>query len=179
MITLTSVLKNATRAHWGDAFTLLLYTVLGGLLPVWVGMIVAGLFSDSARLIDFASHGEFAVYSAATIAPVIYLMVHERQVVPFPRRAVFVLVTITCLVLSVAFFGIIAAVTGEMVSAQQVNVEFLATTTFVLFVFCVLLYFLSTVIDQARTTPPVRQLHQKHIHDLNKEFDALGGMDDQ
>jgi len=57
-----------------DCFLWFLYTVLGALLPLWIGMFLFNVLGKWKGMDLFISHGELCIYSAALLTPSMYVM---------------------------------------------------------------------------------------------------------
>jgi hypothetical protein len=51
------------------------YNLLGSLMPIWGTYFVLKLHQQPFHLNDFVKHGEFALYTAAFLAPALQLVV--------------------------------------------------------------------------------------------------------
>ncbi len=84
-------LRTAVGKNWKDSTSLMLYTLVGGLLPVHGGMLLFKLFSRVVQFSDFSDNGEFALYSAALLAPSLYLILKDYNTSNFLYRRAFAL----------------------------------------------------------------------------------------
>ena len=69
----------AKKEHYLEAAVWLGYHVLGSLLPVWLGILLIVFVVQPFGFADLIDRGEFAIYSAAIITPVIYALLKDRQ----------------------------------------------------------------------------------------------------
>ena len=168
----------AIRNNWKDTANWLAYTLIGGLIPVWGGMVAFVLLSKPVLFSSFSSNGEFAIYSAAMLAPSLYLIAKDRTTSNFLFRPFFSLMCIVGLLLSTILFAIVTAVNTGGLGTVSLNVGFLRVFTLLLFAGSVLLSFVVTSVDAERIGIDIDQVRKKkkeQITDLNDEVDKLLG----
>lgn len=163
--------------HWREAMLLTFYTHLGGLAPLWIGWLVLLANRGKPSWLDFAQNGEFALYAASLLAPVCYVVVHERSEVQFTNRAVVVLLALAGLLISVACYGLVAPETTQLFSPHSLDRDFVGRVTIWLFFAAVVLSLLVTALDNARGTPAVEVIVAKQRQDLEQDLDRLRGRD--
>src|SRR5437899_544887 len=136
---------NTKWEHWRESLVLMLFTVVAGVAPVWIGWILLKVYSQNASLARFAHNGDFAIYSAAIVAPIIYVIVKEHRV-PFASRAVYTLVSVVILLFSVAAYAVVAPVTVGVAPDLRPDLAFLAPVTIWAYVVSVLLALVVTAL---------------------------------
>ncbi len=169
-------LFSALGKHWKETTNWLLYTLVGGLVPVWGGMVLFGLFSKPLAFSAFSSNGEFAIYSAAILAPSLYLILKDLSTSNFLYRHFFSLVCIFGLGVSMILFAGVTAVNTGGLGAVTLNQGFLRRVTIILFLISVIVAFLVTALDSARMGIDIKQVRQEREsqeQNLEKEFDHL------
>lgn len=83
-----------------------LWAVIIGLLPLWGGWLVMIIKKQGPQLDDFVSSGEFALYTAATIAPAVFtVLISYKQRGIFPFGFTILLLSLIVLIYSVLVFG--------------------------------------------------------------------------
>ena len=102
---------NAKWGHVGDAGVWLLFHLVGSLMPVWLGLVILRLLSLPFGFGDFLDKGEFAIYSAAIITPVIHALTWEHK---GSEKALYVLVTIICLLVATTIFIVTLFPSGQV-----------------------------------------------------------------
>ena len=70
-------------------------------MPVWLGLVILKLLTLPFGFGDFLDKGEFAIYSAAIITPVMHALTWDHK---GSEKALYVLVTIVCLLVATAIF---------------------------------------------------------------------------
>jgi hypothetical protein len=169
-------LRNTKWEHWRESLLLTLFTVGAGLSPVWIGWILLKVYHQRPTLAAFAHNGDFAIYSAALVAPIIYLIVKEHRV-PFASRAIYTLASVVLLAFSVASYAAVAPATVGIAPDLRPDMAFLAPVTLWAYTLSVVLALVVTALDNARMFPDVRAITERQQHDLEQKFDGLGGND--
>jgi hypothetical protein len=175
------VLWSAIRRHYKETSKWLAFTLLGGLLPVLGGMLLFRLFSIKFDFATFSSNGEFALYSAALIAPACYLIVKDYKNSIFIYRSIFTLVSLLCLLASTILFAGVTAVNsiGKDQIPFKLDLDFLRIITLVLFAVSVIISFIATAVDTYRILPEdIRDERKEELEKLEDAFDKLGGEDE-
>src|SRR2546427_10690573 len=120
---------HALQKHWKETTNWLAFTLVGGLIPVWGGMVLFLLLSKPVFFSTFSSNGEFAIYSAAILAPSLYLIAKDRTTSNFLFRPFFSLICVVGLLLSAMLFAGVTAVHTGGLGSVSLNVGFLRTFT--------------------------------------------------
>lgn len=171
---LFSSLLATKREHWYHSLLMLLFASVGGLAPLWLGFIAYSLFGKSVALVDFASNGEFALYCAATVAPTLYLILHERAA-RLDGQTLLALIAVVVLLVSVAAYAVVVPVPSRLISNEFLDREFYATATLILFVVGAAFAFLIAALDLSRTNPAVQQIAESDQRELRAKYEEMGG----
>jgi hypothetical protein len=175
------VLWSAIRRHYKETSKWLAFTLLGGLIPVWGGMLLFRLFSIKFGFATFSSNGEFALYSAAMIAPACYLIVKDYKDSIFIYRSIFTLISLGCLLVStILFAGVTAANSmGKDQVPIRLDSNFLRLSTLLLFAVSVIISFIAMAVDTYRILPEdIRDERKEELEKLEDAFNKLGGKDE-
>jgi hypothetical protein len=172
---LFAALKYGTRKDWWRSFIWLVFTVIGGLVPLWGGWIILNLFGRQVSWFDFVRHGEFALYAAAFITPAFYLISKEATGT-FPQRQFLLLVGLMgLLVATVIFAGVTAAIAPSSGGPlPSLNEQFLSRSSWILLVFSLIYAFAVTLTDTIRTQTDPQRIAREQQVDLERSFDDLG-----
>ncbi len=158
--------------HLKDSTEWFLYTIVGSLVPVWAGAVLYWIAPGGVSWLDFASHGEFALYSAALLAPAIYITVTEREDLPFPSRTLFVFVAFILLLVSLLIFaGITVLQRFNLVG--HIKGESVVLWSLGLYVTSAIVAFVVDLFDNLRRAPDVRKLAADRQKALEQRFDEL------
>ena len=164
--------QQVNRRHLRDSAEWFLYMMVASLFPVWGGAILYWITPGGVSWLNFASHGEFALYSAALLAPAIHIAVTEREEVSFPSRGLFVLVAISFLLISVLIFAGIT-VLQHIDIIDPVEEESVALWSLALFAVSSLLSLIVNLFDNLRRAPDIQKLVALKQRVLEAKFDAL------
>ena len=159
---------SAIRRHYVETFKWLIFTLVGGLIPVWGGMLMFRLFSIKFGFATFSSNGEFALYSAGMLAPSCYLIVKDYKNSVFIYRSFFALASIICLLISaILFAGVTAASSfGKEQVPIKLDSDFLRTITLWLFAVSVIISFIVMALDSYRILP--EDIRDERKNELDK-----------
>lgn len=172
-ISIWQALNTTTWDHWREAILLILFTLVGGLAPLWIGLLIVQSTSGSPQLLDFAAHGEFALYTASLLAPCIYLVVQESAETPFVGRTFFVLLAFFGILLAVASYTMVAPETSKVIPFAPLDRAFIGHGTISLFCISLILSLTITTLENARTYPPIHKIEKSQESELENEFDRL------
>lgn len=159
------------KTHWVDAMSLLLYTLVGALLPVWFGPLFLRIISVKIPLTNFIDHGEFALYSAALLSPAFYLVAVDRNPPGFPYRRSFILVLVVLILASTGIFA--GVIVGTTLQNQPfiLDKSFLRYITIFIFIISIFSSLAISVLDNARLEPNLQAMKAKEMKKLEDEFD--------
>jgi hypothetical protein len=170
-----SVIKNwrlilAFRSQGKEAAKLMSFTYLGGLFPLWGGYLLFKLYHRVPSIENFTDHGEFAIYSAATLAPALYYILKDMKTSTFLYRHFFGLLCVIGLGISVLFYvAVISISVGQI--PTTIDFDFLRTVTWILFATSVIISFCVTILDNDRTFRDIKGESRRELNELEQEFD--------
>lgn len=173
MMNFLGALKETNRSHWREAGLSLAYSIFGSLAPVWGGFLLLRLFSRRPGWVDFSQHGEFALYSAAMLAPALYVVSRDLKVPGFAGRSVLILLCFLGIFVATCFF--VAVTTAFMAPTPILKIDqpFLSQWTLVLFCLSCCISIVVAGLDQARVFPDIRETEARERKRLNDDFDRL------
>ena len=71
-------LREASSEQWNESLGWLLYSLAGSTLPIWLGgYVLLPIFGRHFSWVEYGRHGEFALYSAALLAPTLRLIAKD------------------------------------------------------------------------------------------------------
>jgi hypothetical protein len=167
--------KNVNRSHLSDAGIWLFYNLAGSLAPVWFGLLILETFKRKPGWADFSQHGEFALYSAAMLAPAFYVINRDLRIPGFAGRQILGLLTLLGTLAATCFFVAVTTAFVEPKPVLEIDQSFLQRGTVTLFIFATILSFLVTVLDNARQTPDLPEIAKEQREKLAKQFEELEG----
>jgi hypothetical protein len=164
-----AAVKTATKDQIYEALWWLFYSVAAATLPIWLGgYVLLRLFGRSFNWIEYAQHGEFALYSIVFLLPIARLVARDGERAPsFPGRQFFSFVGWMLLATAVAVYS---AVISASQASVRVNLAFLFVFSVSLFGASVVLSFLVTMIDALRL-PQVGVLSDQQFSRLEDKFE--------
>jgi hypothetical protein len=165
-------LKATRKSDWYQAFLILLYTLGGGLAPLWIGWPLAKFSNHALTLSDFAHNGEFALYSAAAVAPCLYLIVHERAA-RLGGQAILTLLAFILLALAIVFYVFVLPVPWSESLAESFNKAMYARWTLGIFVLGAAFLLVVTALDLMRTSFDPRDIREEDEGKLLDQYKKL------
>jgi len=173
------IFDDTDQTNWRDARYWLSYTLIGGLAPIWCGYIILKLLSHRLTISQFTEHGEFALYTAALVAPAFHTLGRDLKVPGFKGRQLLLLLSVCCMLLAVCIYVAVSSAYISNALSNEINQDFLAYGTVVLFVLSTVLAFCVTVLDYARLSSDPRDVLAGQREELKKDFTQLQGEEHQ
>jgi hypothetical protein len=173
------IFDDADQTNWRDARYWLCYTLIGGLAPIWCGYIILKVLSHHATMGQFTEHGEFALYTAAIVAPAFHTLGRDLKIPGFRGRQFLLLVSVCCMLLAVCVYVAVSSAYMSTSLPNEINQAFLAYGTVVLFILSTGLAFCVTVLDYARLSSDPRAVLDGQREELKKDFTHLQGEEHQ
>jgi hypothetical protein len=167
---LVSVLRTSERQDWWESLSWLAYSLIGGLLPLWGGLLLLYLFGHHDRWPQLISHGEFAIYSAALLAPAVYVILKQIPASGFVHQQAFVLLAFVGLLVSAILFTGVTILAESDSTFLRLNQDALFRISVPLFVVSLAFAFVVTLLDNARLNPDVRRLAEDARRRLEEQF---------
>jgi hypothetical protein len=169
----------ASWESWRETISWLGFNVLGSFMPLWGSFFLLRLANQPFVFRDFMKHGEFALYTAAFLAPALQSIVRNLRNKRYVLRTGPVLLSFAGLLISAIVYGGVAMMTGPPgASTQKLNEEFLFRTSWIIlpaslvFVFCV------TLIQNQMENPNVSEIEESQRVELRRRFERKVGTGD-
>ena len=102
---LLNTLKMIDKSNWKTALSWLRHTILIGLVPIWVGIVIAFICSPESISL-FVDRAQLALYSTAFLATGFYIVGRDFENVRFPGRSWAQSIMVVLLILAVAVYFI-------------------------------------------------------------------------
>lgn len=159
----------------------LLYSLIGGLLPVWAGILMFKLFKQNFSLATFSDNGEFALYSASYLTGTLYILFKDFKNLKnnkFPSSALIGLLVLVLLLASSFMFGSVCSMNalGNSNFPQMLNLidkHFLRWVCMFCFMIALIIAFFVVVADNMRAAPDLQKMAGDQLDTLNRQFDEL------
>lgn len=169
-------LREATPEEWGESFGWLLYSLAGSTLPIWLGgYVLLPIFGTHFAWIEYGRHGEFALYSAALLAPTLRLIAKDVENFEFVRRQAFLFFGWIFLTGAVAIYSAVIAADRIANGTATLNQYLLLVISLSLYGVSVIFSFLVTIIDCRRVPTNFREIVKAETKKLDAEFEKSGG----
>ena len=135
---LKTVLTQTRTIHLRDSLLSMGFYVIGSLMPVWLSLPLLVLISQPIGFDAFLDNGQFAIYGAAAAAPILYSLFRQS---PGAERALYFLLMLVCLLLTVAIFSGLIVVDSLSIGQLQINVSFLRILSITIYIAALLAMF--------------------------------------
>lgn len=160
------------RDHWFDGLQWLIWTAIGGFVPLWGGILLGLLLGESPTLSKYAIHGELLIYAASFAAAGLYLVCRDFHKKGFPSRSVMTLVLSMSLLFSaVIYAGIVSMETIGI--KDRVDQHLNERWGLIMLIFSSVLASLIVVADNALAAVDPRSITQSQRDNLESEFENL------
>lgn len=180
------VLRSCKPEHFKDAFNLLLTSSIGGLMPLWGLFILLPLADQPITFYAFTKNGELALYAASFASAALYAIVKEysrskknaakQKKREFPAKPMFQIVFVVIIAITSIIFSYVTQ-SNMPNSTASINISYLITASFAVFVASLVFSYVSAVVDSYLTTydeEDVRNIKKQDLKNFTERFDSLG-----
>jgi len=176
-VKLRVAIRTTERDQWVDTIWSTFYLLAGSLVPIWLGgYILLPVFNRTFNWTDYAQHGEFALYSAAIIAPALRVIAKDLDTFHFNNRQTFLFFGSILLAASVALYSGVISGFGIPQWEATFNKSRLLYLTVGLLVLSIIYSFFVMLLDHPIDPSTFKQTRDKQEERLDQEFSrALGG----
>jgi hypothetical protein len=162
----------ASWENWRDTISWLGFNVLGSFMPIWGSFFLLRLSGQAFVIRDFMKHGEFALYTAAFLAPALQLIVRNLRNKRYILRTGSVLLCLAGLLISAIVYAGVVTMTGPPgFSAQRLNEEFLFRTSWIIFPASLIFVLGVTLLQNQMENPNVPEIEESQEAQLRKRFE--------
>lgn len=158
-------LRTASLRSWKLTLNWFGFNVLGGLMPLWGTYVLWILHSQKFAPIDFLSHGEFALYSAAFLAPALQQVLRNIKDTKYVLGPGTVLLAVAALVVSVLIYS-------GVQPPQTVDQRILVRWSLILLPVSVLFSVMVTLIENQMAEPDIAIAERRELERLSDQIDA-------
>ena len=166
---LITAIYQSSWDDWKETIYWLGFNVLGGLLPTWGTALLLRLRGQQIIYSDFARHGEFALYSAAFLAPALLVIFR------YARRSRYVLGAGSALLavagLLVSAFVYATATSASVSPNEPIDIGYLVPFSVCLLVFSFVLAFLAAFMENQAANLNLHEVEEKQQESLRKKFE--------
>lgn len=167
-------LIHSTWDDWRETFYWFGFNVLGGLMPIWATPFLLRIHKQRIAYAELVSHGEFALYSAAFLAPVLLVIFRIRRRDRYILGPGIGLLALAAL-LFCAFIYSTAASTAGTPSQQSLDVDFVVQSSSVIFAVTIVLALLVAFVENRATNLNLREMETRERETLRTKFDDKMG----
>ena len=158
---------NTKWKHLKDTFLYVFYYGAGTLMPIWLGMLLLALFDQPIGLTSFIDQGQFAIYSAAAITPLIYILVKNHKGL---ESASYTLVLIICLIVSALIFTVADSRSLPLFTLEP-NKEYIRVSSICIYGFSLLAIFFIQLHESTYDAFDMQADQQTRVGSLEASFD--------
>ncbi len=151
------------------------FNVLGGLMPIWGTFVLLRIYGQEIRYADMARHGEFALYSAAFLAPALQIIFRHVRSTKFVLGAGSGLVGIAGLVVAALSYAGIATALLRPTEAPPLNLSFVVRFSTGLLILSIGFALLVAFVENQSINFNIRELERKSEDELKARFQARIG----
>lgn len=160
-----------TRENWKKSAQELIYSIILGLLPMWMGAVLIVIFAPNSNLGQLIEYRHFIIFSTALLATGFFCVGQEFKKVPFPGRTWFLFGLIILMAFATAMFSGTTTGMAEESSLRIVSI--------ILFVLSALFVFFVLAINKAQVLAEIQGedvlgYHADEMKEFREEFDKLG-----
>jgi hypothetical protein len=153
------------------------FNVLGGLLPTWGSALLLRLRGQQLVYADFAKHGEFALYSAAFLAPALLVIFRYAKRNRYVLGAGSGLMAVSGLLVSALVYAT-AASAAVNPGGHPVDESYLVAFSTGLLVFSLVVALLVAFVENQATNLNLQEVESRQQEELRTKFEKkLGGGD--
>jgi hypothetical protein len=164
-------LKETTREQWFESFAWLLYNLAGSTVPIWLGgYVLLPIFGTRFSWVGYGKHGEFALYSAALLAPTLRLIAKDIDNFVFVRRQSFLFFGWIFLTVSVAIYSSVIVADRIAQGTANLNTALMVVMSLALYASSLVFSFVVIIIDSQRLPTNLREIMKAQATKLDADF---------
>lgn len=172
-INLVSLIKSATKENWWDTVKWLMYNIFGGLLPVYVTVLIIAIIPISFDFFAFFENGEFVIYSASLLSGACYLILKDKET-PFVHRHLFGGVSLVAIVVATTIYAGLRLIRLYSPDDVGINKKALVISSTILFAISLVVSFLANFVDNIINSVDPTALKRTTQEKFETDFDKLG-----
>ena len=167
---LKAIRTQARVEHWRQGLLWIGFYAVGALMPVWLSALLLVLFTKPIGLGTFLDDGQFAIYAAAALSPVLYALYRQGS---GQERTLYLLLTLFCLIVAAGLFSGLTVVDTLRIGDLQINVTVLRISSLTIYAIALAAMFLVEVHENVynELDVPVERSARQDV--LDQEFDQV------
>ena len=99
-------------------------------MPVWLSLLLLFLISQPIGIGTFLDNGQFAIYAAAALSPILYSFTKQES---GQEKTFYHLLILICLIASAAIFSGLTVVESLNIGQLHINISFLRASSITIF----------------------------------------------
>ena len=165
---LKTVFTQSRKQHWRHALLSIGFYIMGTLLPVWLSLFLLRLFSQPIGFGTFLDEGQFAIYSAAALAPILYSLSKQGS---GQERTLYQLLIMICLMLAAGTFSGLTVVESLTIGQLHVDILVLRISSIAIYGLALVATFFLDLHENVYGELNVAEERSHRQDRLGKEFD--------
>jgi hypothetical protein len=160
-------IRKASARSWWQTLLWVGYNMLGSLMPLWGTYFLLKLHHQAFHVNDFSKHGEFALYTAAFLAPALQLVLRNIKDAKYVLGTGAVLFAVAGLVVAVnVYSGVVVGVAPP----DTIDELFLLQVSIILFLASLGFAVVVTLVENSILNPNVRKADAEDRKVLEGKF---------
>ena len=144
-------------------------------MPVWLSFFLLILFSQPLGFGTFLDNGQFAIYAAAALSPIFYLLSKQGS---GQERALYQFLIVICLIFSATIFSVLTVADSTPLGDLHINVVVLRIASIAIYVFALVATFFMELHEAVYSEVNFGKEQLSRQDQLEEEFDrTLKSMD--
>jgi hypothetical protein len=174
---LIAAIKQSSWEDWKETLYWLGFNVLGGLFPTWSSALLLRMRGQQLVYSDFAKHGEFALYSAAFLAPALLVIFRYAKRNRYVLGAGSGLMAVSGLLVSALVYAT-AASAAATPTEHSIDMAYLVAFSTGLLVFSLIVALLVAFVENQATNFNLQEVESRQQEELRTKFEKkLEGTD--
>ena len=160
--------SQAKKEDWLHALLSIGYYATGSLMPVWLSFLLLGLVSQPIGGDAFLDNGQFAIYAAAALSPILYQLSKKGS---GQEGSLYQLLILICLIIAAGIFSGLTVVESVSIGSLDIHVWLLRVASLVIYAIAlVATFFLDLYENVYDGVNPVEEQSNRQQR-LEDEFD--------
>lgn len=162
------VLTQTRKEHWRHALLSIGFYATGALMPVWLSFLLLLLISQPIGFGTFLDNGQFAIYAAAALSPILYPLSRQGS---GQERTFYQLLILICLIVAAGIFSGLTVVESLKIGDLHINVGFLRASSITIYVVALAATFFVDLHENVYNELNVTEERSHRQETLGEEFD--------
>ncbi len=161
------ILTQARKEHYLHALLSIGFYAMGALMPVWLSVLLLLLISQPIAFGTFLDNGQFAIYAAAALSPILYPLFKRES---GQEKILYLWLILICLIVAAGIFSGLTVVDSLRIGDLHINVPFLRTLSITIYLVALTATFFVDVHENAYNELNVAEERSNRQGKLEEEF---------